>query len=88
MSFEAQRKLDDAISEHIKESSDIEGLFVTGWTLVASISSSSIDTSSHDGYVMMNSEGLSHHNIVGLLTVSLQDRSNMSLMNMFSQAED
>ena len=83
-----QHVLDDAISEHIKNGSDIENLFVTGWTLVASVSSSDIDSSSHDGYVMINSEGLAHHSIVGLLTVSLQDRGNMSMMNMFTQAED
>jgi hypothetical protein len=83
-----QHDLDDAITAHIKNGSDVENLFVTGWTLVASVSSSEIDTGSQDGYVMINSEGLAHHTVIGLLTVALQDRNNMSMINMLGQADN
>ena len=88
MSSETYNTLDDAITAHVRGSDGGEGLFVTGWNLVASVSSSEIDRQAHDGYMMLNSEGLAHHTIVGLLTVALQDRNNMSMMNMLSQGSD
>lgn len=65
--------MEDAITEHIKSGGD-DGVMVTGWILVASISSLDHDSSNIDGYVTFTSQGLPHHTQIGLLNVSLDDR--------------
>ena len=73
--------LENAVDDYIKAKSDEDGTFVTGWVLVASLSSPEHDSSHSDGYVTVSSEGLPHHAQVGLLKVSLDDKQAMSMFN-------
>jgi hypothetical protein len=74
-----QRELEKAIDAYIDASNDI-GAFVTGWMVVASLSSPGHDSAQSDGYVTMMSQGLPHHAQLGLLTVALDDKKNMTMM--------
>lgn len=75
--------IDDAISAYIKSEGD-DGTFVTGWIIVASVSSPEHDATRSDGYVTASSDGLPHHTQVGLLTVALQDKQSISLFGSMS----
>lgn len=68
------KKLENAVDEYIKGKSEEDGTFVTGWVLVASLSSPDHDSTHTDGYVTISSEGLPHHAQVGLLNVALKIR--------------
>lgn len=72
------RGIDKALDEYIKNGS--EDAFVTGWIMVASISSPSHDIGSSDGYVTVTSDGLPHHAQLGLLQVAQQDKQSMSMV--------
>lgn len=72
------RGIDDALDEYIKDGAD--GAFVTGWIMVASVSSPSHDIGSSDGYVTITSEGLPHHAQLGLLQMSMQDKQSMAMV--------
>ena len=74
------KKLEDAIDEYIKGKSNEDGIFVTGWVLVTSLSSPDHDSSRTDGYVTLSSDGLPHHAQVGLLKVALDDKHAMSII--------
>lgn len=78
------KKLEDAVDDYIKGKSEEDGTFVTGWVLVASLSSPDHDSTHTDGYVTVSSEGLPHHAQVGLLKVSLDDKQAMSIFNTMS----
>lgn len=78
------KKLEDAVDDYIKGKSEEDGTFVTGWVLVASLSSPDHDSTHTDGYVTVSSEGLPHHAQVGLLKVSLDDKQAMSMFNAMS----
>lgn len=73
------KALDKALDDYINASNDV-GAFVTGWFLVASLSSPGHDTGQADGYVSITSDGLPHHAQVGLLSVALDDKKNLTLM--------
>jgi len=73
------RGLDNAVDEYIKSNGG-EELFVTGWIMVASMSSPSHDSGMTDGYVTVTSDGLPHHVQIGLLTVALQDKQSMAMV--------
>ena len=73
------KALDKAVDEYIKSNGG-EDLFVTGWIMVASMSSPSHDSGMTDGYVTVTSDGLPHHVQIGLLTVALQDKQSMAMV--------
>lgn len=82
---ETFRALDVAIDEHIKNTNE-GGVFVTGWMIIASLSSPSHDIGSTDGYVTYTSDGLPHHSQIGLLNIALDDRRNVSMLSTISTA--
>lgn len=75
--------VDDAISEYAKANGD-DGIFVTGWIVIASVSSPDHDSSSTDGYFTIASDGLPHHTQIGLLNVSLDDKRALSMFGAMS----
>lgn len=72
------KSIDVAVDEYIKSTSD--SAFVTGWILVASISSPQHDIGMSDGYTTVTSDGLPHHAQLGLLQVAQFDKQSMSLL--------
>lgn len=72
------KKIDDALDEYVKEG--MEGAFITGWIVVASVSSPSHDIGNSDGYVTVTSDGLPHHAQIGLLQVAQNDKQSMSVL--------
>ena len=79
---ETHNALDRAIDKHSKESAKGEdGVFVTGWVLVTSVSSPDFDGTQSDGYVTYTSDGLQHHGIMGLLNVAMQERNAVSMLS-------
>lgn len=72
------KKIDDALDEYVKEG--MNGAFITGWIVVASVSSPSHDIGESDGYVTVTSEGLPHHAQIGLLQVAQNDKQSMSVL--------
>lgn len=80
MSESNVRGIDEAISSYIKEQGQ-DGSFVTGWIMVASVSSPDHDSSRTDGYVTVSSDGLPHHTQIGLLNVSLDDKRALSMFS-------
>lgn len=82
--------IDSAIDGYIKDNS--ASAFITGWVVVASISSPEHDIGSEDGYVTITSEGLPHHSKLGLLTMANQDLQSMAIIsamsNIFAGRED
>jgi hypothetical protein len=82
---ETFRSLDKAIDEHVKETNE-DGVFVTGWMIVASLSSPSHDIGSSDGYITYTSDGMPHHSQIGLLNIALDDRRNVSMLSTISVA--
>lgn len=71
--------IEKALDGYIKEGGG-EDSFVTGWVLVASMSSPSHDSGLTDGYVTVTSEGLPHHVQLGLLTVAMQDKQSIAMV--------
>ena len=77
--------MEDAIDAHVKATYDDEkGVFVTGWVVIASLSSPDYDDTSSDGYVTYTSQGLQHHGILGLLQVAIEERRAVGLMSTVS----
>jgi hypothetical protein len=81
------KNLDNAIDDYVASNNDV-GAFVTGWYLVASLSSPVSDTGDSDGYVTLCSMGLPHHAQIGLLTVALDDKRNMSIVSTINSMID
>lgn len=83
------KALDAAIDEHIKDVYSEDGTFITGWVLVASVSSPGHDASSSDGYISFSSEGMPHHAGIGLLNMGLEEKRSLgfvqTIMGMFRQ---
>ena len=77
------REIDEAISEYAKAGGD-DGTFVTGWIVIASVSSPDHDSSRTDGYFTVCSDGLPHHTQIGLLNVSLDDKRALSMFGAMS----
>lgn len=73
------RAIDDAVNEYVKATT-VDGAFVTGFFIVASVSSPQHDVGNSDGYVTIPSDGLPYHSQIGLLQVALLDKNNMSFM--------
>lgn len=71
--------IEKALDGYIKDSGG-EDSFVTGWVLVASMSSPQHDMGLSDGYVTVTSEGLPHHVQLGLLTVAMQDKQSIAMV--------
>lgn len=71
--------IDKAVDEYIKESGG-EDSFITGWIMVASMSSPTHDSGLTDGYVTVTSDGLPHHVQLGLLTVAMQDKQSIAMV--------
>lgn len=71
--------IDNALDEYVKAGGG-EDSFVTGWILVASISSPSHDSGLSDGYVTVTSDGLPHHVQLGLLQVAQQDKQSIAMV--------
>lgn len=71
--------IEKALDGYIKENGG-EDSFVTGWILVASMSSPSHDIGLSDGYVTLTSEGLPHHVQLGLLNVAMQDKQSIAMV--------
>lgn len=88
------QNLEKAVDEYVKDGMD--SAFVTGWILVASVSSPSHDIGDSDGYVTVCSDGLPHHAQIGLLQVAQNDKQSMSVIaslgsmmsNMYDDEED
>lgn len=75
---ETLENIETSITEHVRANKD-ERTIVTGWVLVASVSHpNSIDS---DGYVLQASQSLPHHTQVGLLSMALQDKNNISIVS-------
>lgn len=83
--METFKVLDKAIDDHIKQTNE-DGVFVTGWALVASLSSPSHDATATDGYVTYTSEGLPHHAQIGLFQMAVDDRRNVGLLGTIAMA--
>lgn len=83
--------IDTAIDTYIKENGG-EDSFITGWIMVASMSSPSHDSGLTDGYITITSDGLPHHVQLGLLQVAQQDKQSMamvaSMASMLGSDED
>lgn len=83
--------IDNALDEYIKNNGG-EDSFVTGWIMVASISSPTHDSGLTDGYVTVTSDGLPHHVQLGLLQVAQQDKQSIamvaSMASLLSDDED
>lgn len=73
------KDIEKAIDAYVDSSNDV-GAFVTGWFLVASLSSPGHDSQQSDGYVSVTSSGMPHHAQIGLLNVALDDKKNMTMM--------
>lgn len=71
--------IDNALDEYIKGNGG-EDSFVTGWILIASISSPTHDSGLTDGYVTVTSDGLPHHVQLGLLQVAQQDKQSIAMV--------
>lgn len=71
-------KIDEAVNDYVRESGD--GVFTTGWILVASVSSPSHDIGISDGYFTITSDGLPHHTQLGLLKTCLDDKAAQALL--------
>jgi hypothetical protein len=71
--------IDNAVDEYIKENGG-EDSFITGWILVASMSSPTHDSGLTDGYVTVTSDGLPHHVQLGLLQVAMQDKQSIAMV--------
>lgn len=82
---ETFRALDNAIDAHIKGTNE-DGVFVTGWILVTSLSSPSHDATASDGYVTYTSDGLPHHAQIGLLQMAVDDRRNAGILGTLALA--
>lgn len=85
--------IDKAIDAFVKE--DSEEVFVTGWVIVASVSSAGHTSSESDGYLVQASEGLPHHTQLGLLNVAVEEKRSVSffatmnhMLNGFDDEED
>lgn len=74
------KALDCAIDEHVKYAAAEEGTFITGWVLIASVSSPSHDASASDGYISFSSEGMPHHAGYGLISLALEEKKNLGFM--------
>lgn len=83
------KALDAAIDSHIKDVYAEDGTFITGWVLVASVSSPDHDASASDGYISFSSEGMPHHAGIGLLNMALEEKRSLgfvqTIMSMFQQ---
>lgn len=82
--------IEDAIDAYIKDSGAADE-FTTGWILISSISSSSLDNSGNNGYAVITSSGLPHHAQIGLLSMALQDKQasvTVSAMYQIGEAID
>ena len=71
--------IDTAVDEYIKNNGG-EDSFITGWIMVASISSPTHDSGLTDGYVTVTSDGLPHHVQLGLLQVAQQDKQSIAMV--------
>lgn len=71
------RAIDNAISNHIKGNRSRTSI-LTGWIVIASVSD--IESEERDGYVMQASERLPHHTQLGLLSMALEDKKNISMI--------
>ena len=71
--------IDKAVDEYIKGNGG-EDSFITGWVMVASVSSPTHDSGLTDGYVTVTSDGLPHHVQLGLLTVAMQDKQSIAMV--------
>lgn len=80
MSESNVRGIDNAISSYIKVEGE-DGSFVTGWLMIASVSSPDHDSTHTDGYVTVTSDGLPHHTQIGLLNVALDDKRALSMFS-------
>jgi hypothetical protein len=80
MSDSNVRGIDDAVSSYIKSEGQ-DGSFVTGWLMIASVSSPDHDSTHTDGYVTVTSDGLPHHTQIGLLNVALDDKRALSMFS-------
>ena len=82
------RGIERELDTYVKFAGD-EHEFVTGWILVAAVSSSSLDDIGHNGYITITSDGLPHHAQLGLLAVAQQDKqagANLSAFYALSNA--
>jgi hypothetical protein len=69
--------IDDAINKHIKTNRTKTSI-VTGWMVIASISDA--ENPDRDGYILQSSASLPHHTQVGLLSMALEDKKNLSML--------
>lgn len=83
--MDSYKQLDAAIDNHIR-STEIDGIFTTGWVIICSVSSVGHDETNSDGYLTFTSDGLPHHSQIGLLSVALDDRRNMSMLSKITLA--
>ena len=76
---DAHKGIEKALDAYVDATNNV-GAFVTGWFLVASLSSTAHDEGNQDAYVSLSSDGLPHHAQIGLLTVALDDKKNMTMI--------
>jgi len=70
--------IDNAIGNHIKTNRSKSSM-LTGWIVIASVSDA--ENADRDGYIMQSSQSLPHHTQIGLLSMALQDKKNLSLLS-------
>lgn len=61
--------IEKVIEEYVREKSNDNMLFSTGWVAVVSLSSPTYDGSGQDTYITIRSDGMPHHSMLGLFEV-------------------
>lgn len=69
--------IEDSINDHVK-SNRSKSSIVTGWMVIASVSD--VENPDRDGYILQSSTSLPHHTQVGLLSMALDDKKNLSIL--------
>lgn len=82
---QTRSKVDEAIVAHLKEIGG-SSVIVTGWVVVASLTSASHDEEGSDGYMSFTSDAMQHHGQIGLLTIALEERRNIGFISQLRDA--
>lgn len=82
---ETRDKVDEAIVAHMKQIGGGDTI-VTGWVVVAALTSPSHDNTGTDGYMSFTSDAMQHHGHIGLLTIALEERRNIGFISQLQDA--
>ena len=77
--------LDSSINNHVKSNRSRSSV-VTGWIVIASVSD--VESFDRDGYIMQASQSLPHHTQLGLLSMAIEDKKNLSILSTIKALMD